>query len=302
MKRRSKEDFIKEARIKNKKVEIMDDYTDSHTNMRVKCIHCGKVWYMPPYGILANRGCSDCMHTLRIKSNDLFLSQLKNKNEFIEPLEDYKKDNIKIKCKCKICSNEWYVKPNHLLNGRGCPKCKGIKNGDRCRKSHDQFLNDVYNLRNDLVVLGKYTKSSDKISCQCKTCGMIWNPSASSLLNYATRCPLCFASKGERKIGQWLLSNGISFEMHKTFDDLLSENGRHLNYDFKLVDKEILIEYQGEYHVKQNNETEEAYRKHIKNDDTKRRYAATNNYTLIEIWYWDFDNIENILLGKLEDF
>lgn len=31
----------------------------------------------------------------------------------------------------------------------------------------------------------------------------------------------------------------------------------------------------------------------------KRQYAKDHNIKLLEIWYWDFDNIENILEKEL---
>lgn len=36
-------------------------------------------------------------------------------------------------------------------------------------------------------------------------------------------------------------------------------------------------------------------RSNKKNDKIKRDYANKNNYNLLEIWYYDFDNIENIM-------
>ena len=89
--------------------------------------------------------------------------------------------------------------------------------------------------------------------------------------------------------------------MHKIFDDLCSERGKYLNYDFYIEDRKTLIEYQGEYHVKQHDKTEESYKNQLNNDALKRNYAIINGYKLLEIWYWDFDNIEQILLNKLKE-
>lgn len=134
-------------------------------------------------------------------------------------------------------------------------------------------MNDVNNIRNDLIILGEYKNSSSKILCKCKNCGFEWYPTASSILSNRTRCPLCFASKGELKIGRWLQKSNIRFEMHKIFDDLCSERGKYLNYDFYIEDRKMLIEYQGEYHVKPHDKTEESYKKQPNNDDLKRNYA-----------------------------
>lgn len=293
--------FLEEAKRKNTKVDIIGNYIDSRTKIKVKCRTCGKTWDMSPDKILYNTGCSNCHHASRIKSNEVFLSQLSCINKNIEPLERYVKDNIKIRCRCKQCGHEWYIKPNHLLNGRGCPHCKAITNGNRCRKTQKEFLSEVNDIRSDLIVLGEYKTALDKILCKCKICGFEWNPVASSIMNYATRCPLCFASKGERKIGHWLQTNNFKFEMHKTFEDLLSKSGKHLNYDFLIIDKNFLVEYQGEYHTKQHDKTDESYERQVSNDNIKRKYALDHGYKLLEIWYWDFDNIVEILEKHLNE-
>jgi hypothetical protein len=35
-------------------------------------------------------------------------------------------------------------------------------------------------------------------------------------------------------------------------------------------------------------------------DKRKKEYAQQNNINLLEIWYWDFDNIEQILNNELK--
>ena len=61
-----------------------------------------------------------------------------------------------------------------------------------------------------------------------------------------------------------------------------------------------MIEYQGHFHdgiandyVAQNLD----YRQ--EHDRRKRQYAKDHNIKLLEIWYWDFDKIEDILESHL---
>ena len=62
----------------------------------------------------------------------------------------------------------------------------------------------------------------------------------------------------------------------------------------------LLIEFQGEYHDgTARNQTEEGFKKQQEYDKKKKEYAKNNNIDLLEIWYWDFNNIENILIEKL---
>ena len=84
------------------------------------------------------------------------------------------------------------------------------------------------------------------------------------------------------------------FEEQKKFPNL----GK-LSYDFWLPKSQTLIEYQGAQHYEPINcfGGEEKYKIQIEHDRLKREYALKNNYTLIEISYKDFDNIETILLN-----
>ena len=68
----------------------------------------------------------------------------------------------------------------------------------------------------------------------------------------------------------------------------------------------MLIEYNGIQHekpvdfgAKGKSFSENQYNKQIENDEIKRQYANQNDITLIEIWYYDFNRISEILSKKL---
>ena len=75
-----------------------------------------------------------------------------------------------------------------------------------------------------------------------------------------------------------------------------------LSYDFYLPKYNLLIEYQGNYHdgtVNKEVQSDEKFNRQQEHDKRKREYAKKNNIKLLEIWYWDFDNIEGILKREL---
>ena len=80
--------------------------------------------------------------------------------------------------------------------------------------------------------------------------------------------------------------------------------GGHLSYDFYLPNHNLLIEYQGGFH---DGTVTGSYQKlydlerQQMHDKIKEKYAEQHNIRLLEIWYWDFDNIENILDEVLND-
>ncbi len=62
----------------------------------------------------------------------------------------------------------------------------------------------------------------------------------------------------------------------------------------------LFIEYQGEFHdVSGGDYTRKNLNKQQEHDRRKREYAKLNNIDLLEIWYYDFDRIEEILSNKL---
>jgi ribosomal protein S8 len=138
------------------------------------------------------------------------------------------------------------------------------------------------------------------------------------------RCPECNSSKGEKKIEEYFNKNGflnikqdkykildnidkinnIYFIPQKEFDGLLGLGNGLLSYDFYLpnIKYNLLIEYQGEQHEKYipgMHKSKEEFKKQQEHDRRKRKYAQNNNINLLEIWYWDFDNIEDILYREL---
>ena len=114
-------------------------------------------------------------------------------------------------------------------------------------------------------------------------------------------CPYCNIVKGEYKISQYLIRNGIAFEGHKTYENLLGVKGGKLSYDFYVPKYNLLIEFQGEQHEHPIDHFggEEQFKTQLEHDKRKREYAMFNNIELLEIWYYDFNNIEAILNDKL---
>jgi len=116
---------------------------------------------------------------------------------------------------------------------------------------------------------------------------------------YDFRCPSCAIYKGEIKISDYLTSNAIYYITQKKFDNLVGLKGGLLSYDFYLPQYNLLIEYQGEFHDGKggngNYYMTQNLEKQKEHDKRKKEYAQLNSINLLEIWYWDFDNIESIL-------
>ena len=201
----------------------------------------------------------------------------------------------KVNCICKICGEVFDGIPANMLSGAGCNKCGNKKIGEKLTKPFLQFKEELYNVNPNVSILGEYTKQSSHIHVKCNVCNHEWSPLGTSLLS-GFGCPMCANSHGEKRIDKYLHSLNINHEHQKEYDGLYGSRGGLLSYDFYLLDYNLLIEYQGEYHDgTAGNQTQEDFDRQILHDKLKKEYTKNNNIELIEIWYYDYDNIENLL-------
>ena len=70
-------------------------------------------------------------------------------------------------------------------------------------------------------------------------------------------------------------------------------NGGLLSYDLYVQNENLLIEYQGQFHdgTAYINDKQK-FQRQQEHDRRKKGYAKSHGIRLLEIWYWDFENIE----------
>lgn len=138
------------------------------------------------------------------------------------------------------------------------------------------------------------------VRCQNNVVHKSYDLNCSLFVHNGNRCPKCSYSKGEAKLSEYLIKYQIKYEPQKTFSDLLGLGGRLLSYDFYLTDYNLLIEYQGNFHDGTvEMQTDKQFKYQQDHDKRKSEYAKINNIKFLEIWYWNFENIEEILLKEL---
>lgn len=113
-------------------------------------------------------------------------------------------------------------------------------------------------------------------------------------------CPQCSnTSRGEFIVAKVLSDNNVDFIKNKWYKHLVGVGGKRLSYDFYIKKFNTLIEFNGTYHDgSANRQTESQLKIQQEHDMRKRDYANKNNIKLIEIWYWDRDNVEEILKNE----
>lgn len=272
-----------------------------------KCIDCG-MWFSR----IANdffRGshrCWDCgvkkRANARKMTHDKYLKKLHELKINIIPTEKYKGIDTPINHKCEYCNNaKWKVAPSDILNRHStkCPLC-----ARNSHKTTEQFKKEVYQLtNNEYSVLSEYKNAKTHILMQHNVCKYIYKVAPSNFLS-GKRCPICCQSLGERKIADWLNINNVYYISQYTFNDLLSDIGNNLRFDFAILNNnkvELLIEFDGEQHQTwiKGMMTYEGYCKLQKHDKLKNDYCRKKNIKLLRIPYYEFDNIENILKEHL---
>lgn len=173
------------------------------------------------------------------------------------------------------------------------------------------FINNPYTINNINLWLVKNNKSFILLSkafknakatllWKCNKCNNEWNVCWDSILS-GTECPQCSSSKGEKKITSWLNRNNIDFIPQKTFNNLIGVGNGLLSYDFYIPKFDTCIEFNGiqHYEVIDYFGGKKQFIIQQEHDKRKRDYCNTNNIKLLEIPYWDFDNVEDILNKEL---
>ena len=133
------------------------------------------------------------------KTNEEFILDLEKRGrlEKITLLEEYKGINTKILFKCNTCGYEWKTRPDHILNGNGCPKCRDMVNHNKYAKTHKQFIVELEEkgILEKIDVLEEYYANDIPILVRCKKCGYEWKTKPINLL----RNKLCLKCAIESK-------------------------------------------------------------------------------------------------------
>lgn len=103
--------------------------------------------------------------------------------------------------------------------------------------------------------------------------------------------PLISASRksyGSFLVRDYLLKNNIKYFEEKTFDDLLSNKGAHLFFDFYLTEYRTVIEVDGKQHFESicHFGGDSAFKTLQENDKIKDDYCKNNNIKMIRIPYY----------------
>ena len=210
-------------------------------------------------------------------------------------IEYIKGKSPKLKLKCLNCGYEFERYAVHFVNSpRICPHCRprGFNQMISIEEAQ-QRIDDVYGL--GYLKLLEYKGNNIKVDVKCCHCGNVFQSVPVSMWrNRIKGCPICEKTKslGEAKVEQLLREKKIQYRTQERF--LECKDKLMLPFDFYLPQYNICIEFQGEQHT--NRKSLLWNEKIEKHDAIKRDFCAKNNIRLIEIPYYDIDNLEKYFM------
>jgi DNA-directed RNA polymerase subunit RPC12/RpoP len=288
------EKFLHELEIRNQKIfselKFKGNYINNGTPIYADS-KFGEVKVIPN-SVLAGYGFDIKSAT---NQHEYFLNELKCKNRIaydsLEFIDTYSSDKHKMRALNGY--GEVLVDRNHLLQGKN-PTIMAATNKTNywinqaiekqgCEKL-DYSLVDYINIKHKVIII-------------CKLHGE-FDVAPNNFLQ-GQSCPVCNHSRGEDRIYTILKANNIEFKTQYKFDGCV--NKKRLPFDFYIPSINMAVEYQGGQHYFEVEHFGglEGFKKTKRNDSIKKRYCVENKITLLEIPYWDFNNIDKILIREV---
>lgn len=126
----------------------------------------------------------------RKRTQEEYIAEVAMINPNIEVIGTYIDAKTKILHRCKVDGNEWLPQPASVLQGHGCPKCYFRKSSSDRMKSHEDYLQELYEINKNIEPIEQYMGNDIKIKHRCFIDGNIWLVSPHMTLS-GTGCPKC---------------------------------------------------------------------------------------------------------------
>lgn len=306
--------FRKWLKKQNTGIVLMQRFQYTRDSIYFRCLKCGKCFTRSIGKMKKNNDCPFCQINKRnisekkrnqlltlsfatkgiflYHNNNIYIKYLNivNPHLHIHLLQKINGKDKKIQAKCDICHFKFNIIPNNFVKKPYCPFCSNQFFG---RQTNNEFLQKLTKKHPNIIPLEKYHGNHNKIKVQCSLCKYIWTTTPHYLLQKDLPqriCPKCTKknSHGEMAIMEFLDAKHIKYQSPYIAKDLYdSKPCFPLHYDFKINNTNILIEYQGcqHYYPSEHLGGEDKFKKVLKHDVMKKKWAFKKNYILILISY-----------------
>ena len=293
-----KEDFIKRLEKSHpySRIEILE-YESLTKPLKYKCLKCNKVQILKHASDIFSR-LNPCDCKKDFHSREQKIRYFEKRQDILEVLE-INRERSKIRCKkCGEVFDRTTV--SLMASFDNCPKCNnGFIKQTNTKEQVEKILKKTFpNHEYDILESSTY---HGKCKIYHPLCHFVYNGKFDNFLN-SRGCPRCYRkiSKGEQKIKAFLEKEKISFIQQKSLD--LEEKTSKFKFDFFLPELNFAIEYNGEQHYKEKTGFFDGLEITQKRDKIKRDYCFSHKIELLTIPYWEYLNIETILISKLNDY
>lgn len=293
-------------------IELLKSYSKERLYFDLSCRECGYEWTVLGNNINKTKwkGCPECWSSSEesqiarligleksrkkeLEITDKKLTRWASENDIV--VLEKKKQSLKLMC--NKCGDTWNTQTGHVFGGKGgCSVCLGSKYNISAFKEKLKELK-----RFDLKVISKEHSSYVKMKfvCMQEDCKHEWETRSTSVIK-GSGCPLCATSRGNRRIANTLRGLGIDYEIEKTFDACKNKNA--LPFDAYVESHNLLIEYDGVQHFEAVDffGGKEHFEYRQVNDEIKNKFCEENGIELLRIPYWEFNNIEDIIIEQIK--
>lgn len=246
-------------------------------------------------------GCNYCNFVL---DTTTFKEKLERLHiDYFDVIGEYKGQYDDIEIRCKKHQINYFAKPYKIFNGtNSCPLCHQEDLRTRNLLSKDEAEQKLHLTHPMLNIIGNYIDTFTPVKLHCNEHNYDFECSINNYLYKGKQecCPKCQRTSGELFIINFLEKYNYKYSQQKTFSECRVK--QPLPFDFYLDDFNICIEYQGEQHYYAVDwfGGEKQLKKQQKYDEIKRKFCDENHIKLIEIPYWEKDNLNDYLWNQLK--
>ena len=193
-KKKTHEEYVSELTVKNPIIKVIGKYIDAKTPILHYCMIHNVSWKTAPYRMLMGCGCEECRkdkyRNARCRTHEQYVQEVFNVNQNVQVVGQYIDAKTKILHRCKIHDVLWDALPDNILAGHGCWECGKYKIGEKNRKNHEQYKEEVRKINPFIEVIGLYVDANTPILHKCLIDNHEWTAQPANIL-YGKGCPKC---------------------------------------------------------------------------------------------------------------
>lgn len=278
------------------KIQILD-YDKIKGPMSYQCLRCGEIYKVKSAGDIFSR-LNPCSCHKDFYSREAKIRYFEAKQTAIKVIQ-VKGDKTFLHC--ENCGEDFERTTASVMTSfNSCPNCNNRfdKQTLTIAEAENILLKKFPNQKYRILEYQNYKKEA---KIECLDCHFVYKGAFSAFLN-SRGCPRCYRkqSKGETKIELWLQSKKIDFIKQKPLDQRADTH--RYKFDFFLPYYNLAIEYNGEQHYIQKKGRFDKLSVTQQRDKVKEEYCKEMEIKLLVIPYWEYNNIEDILSKRFNDY